>query len=317
MVDWAAIRETALGSFTLAELPPNMSLPALPLAVTRFVEKSNDPDASGKDLGKIVETDSGLTLELLKHVNSAFVGLKSKASSVTQAIQLLGVRASKNLIVTVGTKGAIQSRQSKLINQNCFWNGALQKALFAKEVALLLKTDGELAFSAALLQDYLLPVLTNDLFEPYMKFVELRDKERVNLVDYERQVNGFDHALAAAGLAQRWKLPDDLTCCILFHHRGLEILTDKDLGRTPAAAVAISALLPDQLRQSYSGLEQLMLLEQKWPAFNLQKLAETVDAKQAELGMGVHNDFPLSRRCKSLEQQQANNADGTLRATAA
>lgn len=313
MIDWAAVREEALGDFTIAALPPTLSLPALPLAVTQFIQKAGDANAALADLAKIVETDTGLTLELLKHVNSAFVGLRTKAASVMQALSVLGLRPSKNLIITVGTKAAVQARQSKLINQNCFWNAALQKALFAREVATLLRTDSEIAFAGALLQDFLLPVLTNELYDAYLEFIKARDERGVNLCEFEQGTFSWDHAIAGACLAHRWKLPDELVCCILFHHQGLEILAHAQLGRSPVAAVALAALLPDQLRQSYQGLEQLLALEQQWPAFNLQALAEKVDLRQSEAGLGVRNDFPLSRRCKSTANQDANNADGTLR----
>lgn len=312
-IDWAAILNEALGDVAVAELPPTMSLPALPLAVTEFVQKSSNPKAEVKDLAKIIETDSGLTVELLKHVNSAFVGLRTKAGSVMHALSLLGLRPSKNLLITVGTKGAVQARQSKLINQNCFWNSALQKALFAQEVAALLKTDTDVAFAGALLQDYLLPVVTNEMYDDYLEFIKTRDGQAVNICEFEQAAFGWDHCLAGARLAHRWKLPDDLVCCILFHHQGLEILGHPQLGRSPAAAVALSGLLPDQLRQCYQGLEQLLLLEQKWPAFSLRALAEKVDAKQSESGVKIHNDFPLVRRCKTVLNQDANNADGTIK----
>jgi serine/threonine-protein kinase len=226
------------------------------------------------------------------------------------------MRPSKNLLITVGTKAAIQARQSRLINQNCFWNAALQKALFARELAALLKTDQDIAFSGALLQDFLLPVLTSELYDQYLDFIKVRDKHPVDICEFEQASFGWDHAIAGACLAHRWKLPDELVCCILFHHQGLQILAHPVLGRSPVAAVALAALLPDQLRQCYQGLERLLLLEQKWPAFKLQTVAETVDAKQDEAGMGVRNDFPLSRRCKSVLNQEANNADGTLKQSA-
>jgi HD-like signal output (HDOD) protein len=315
-IDWTTIANEVLGDFTVAALPPTMSLPALPLAVTQFVQKSADPKIDLKDLAQIVQTDSGLTAELLKHVNSAYVGLRNKAGSAMQALSLLGLRQSKNLLISVGTRGAIQARQSKLINQTCFWNAALQKALFAKEVAALLKTDQDVAFAGAVLQDFLLPVVTNELYDNYLEFIKTRDSQPLSMCDFEQSQFGWDHALAGACLARRWKLPDDLVCCILFHHQGLELLGHPDLGRSPVAAVAVAALLPDQLRQCYQGLEQLQLLEQKWPAFKLQALAEAVDAKHAENGIGQHNDFPLTRRCKSVLEQDLNNADGTIKGAA-
>lgn len=311
-IDWAAIQANALREFTLAVLPPTLSLPALPLAVTQFVERASNPDVQMKHLTEILETDTGLTLELLKHVNSAFVGLRSKAGSVMQALSLLGISKTKNLMITVGARAAVQARQSKLINQSCFWNATLQKALFARELAFLLNTDTECAFAGALLQDFLLPVLTNELYGEYTRFIETRDQHSQNLWEFEQQNFGWDHALAGACLAHQWGLPDDLVCCILFQHQGLKILSHPELKRTPVAAVALSGLLPDQLRQCFQGLEQLILLQEQWPEFNLQQMAEIVDAKHAEIGLGVRNDFPLARRCRSVLTQSADNVDGSL-----
>ncbi len=299
-VDWARLREESLGAFTLQALPPTLQLPALPHAVTMFMEKSKDDRVPIKQLAAIVETDTGLTLELLRHVNSAFLGLKQKAKSVLQAITLLGLRQSRLFLIATGTQAAICARKSKLLNQTSFWNASLQKALFAREVARLLQTDLDVAFAGSLLQDYLLPVLTSELYEQYVAFVDQRANLPESLCDYEREIFGWDHAVSAACLAYRWKLPDDLVCCILFHHHGLRILANPQLARSPVSAVALSALLPDQLRQNFHGLEQLVLLQKKWPAFNLEALVKTVDAEHAASGMGIANDFPLSRRCKSV-----------------
>jgi hypothetical protein len=85
------------------------------------------------------------------------------------------------------------------------------------------------------------------------------------------------------------------------------------LGRTAVAAVALSALLPDQLRQHYHGLDLLRKLETKWPAFQLEGLAEAVDTQHAAMSVGVHNDFPLSRRLKCVGDAPEAYQDGTLR----
>ncbi|MGE3315695.1 MAG: HDOD domain-containing protein [Planctomycetaceae bacterium] len=316
-VNWAAIRERALGGFAASSLPPTLKLPSLPHAVTLFVQKAGDPKATVGDLAKIVQTDTGLTVELLKYVNSSFVGLRQKASSVQAAISLIGIRQSRMLLVATGMEAAVRARNSKLINQGCFWNASLQKALFAKEVAVLLKADGDTAFAGALLQDYLLPVLTNDLYDGYLDFVQSREGQPESICEFESKKFGFDHSLAAGALAHRWNLPDELICCILHHHEGLRILADPELGRSSVAAVALSALLPDQLRQQYRGLEQLMKLGEKWKAFNLEELAGIVDEKHAELGLGVRNDFPLSRRCSVISTDPSSYSDGTLYAVAA
>lgn len=311
-IDWAAIRQEVLGTFSIAALPPTLSLPALPLAVTQFIEKSNNPKVELKQLAAILETDTGLTLEILRYCNSTFIGLRNKVKGVLQALTILGLRQSRMFVISTGMQAAIQAKKSKLINQSCFWNFTLQKALFAREVAALMKTDQDMAFAGAMLQDFLLPVLTNDLCDAYIEFTKERDAQKVNLFDFETQRFGWNHAQAAASLAQRWGLPDDLVCCVAFHHFGLHMLAHPQLGRTAVAAVAISALLPDQLRQCHQGLELLMLLQQKWQAFDLMKLAETVDQKHAEIGVGVKNDFPLARRCKPVLEGQPQQPEGML-----
>jgi HD-like signal output (HDOD) protein len=297
-IDWAALREESLGPFTLTALPPTLQLPALPHAVTLFIEKSNDEKTPVKELAGIVETDTGLTLELLRHVNSSYLGLRQKAKTVLQAITLLGLRQSRLFLIATGTQAAVRARKSKLLNPTSFWNASLQKAIFAREVAKLLKTDPDVAFAGALLQDYLLPVLTTELYEPYLAFVDQRARQPESLCDYEQQNFGWNHAVAAASLAHRWKLPDELVCCILFHHYGLRVLADPRLGRSPIGAVALTALLPDPLYQQSDGLKQLVLLQQKWPAFNLEEIITKVDAEHVGSGLGVAIDFPLARRCK-------------------
>lgn len=304
-INWDAMVQEELGTFTTDVLPPTLELPALPHAATKFTQLASDPDVPIEKLAKVIETDSGLTTELLKYANSSFLGLRSKVKTVQHALSLLGRRQSKMHIITTATQGAVRAKKSRLINQVTFWNSSLQKALFAREVAKLLKTDADLAFSGALLQDYLLPVVSNELYENYLGYLSNPDEHPENLVDFEQSAFEWNHALAAAGLAMRWNFPPDLICCILYQHYGLRILGHDELGRTSAAAVAISALLPDELRQYRGGVQQLARLSEKWSAFDLETLAARVDEQHAEIGMASKNAFPLSRLVKRALAESA------------
>jgi serine/threonine-protein kinase len=305
VVDWAAIRDEALGGLTSSLLPPNVQFPALPHAVTVFVQRSRDESVPLQEPAKILEADAGLTIQLLKYVNSSFLAVKKKVVSVLQALSLLGSQQSLRFVIATGMEAAIRAHDSKLINQNVFWSTNLQKAIFSREIALLLKTDPEVAFVGSLLQDFVLPVLTNDLFDDYHQFVQSEDSTATALSEFEQERFGWDHGLVGACLAHGWNLPDELVCCICYHHSGLQILTHPRLGRSPVAATALSALLPDQFCPHNRGLELLMKLEPKWPAFNLQRLAESVDRQYVHMGLGIHNDFSLLPRCKSLGPEPA------------
>src|SRR3984957_17509245 len=313
-MDWATMRAEGLATFTMEVMPPTIQLPALPHAVTLFMERSADEAATERDLAEILETDTGLTFELLKYVNSSFLGLRQKATTVNQALSLLGRRQSRMLVMATGAQASLQARKSKLINQQAFWNASLQKALFAREIAHMLQTDADVAFSGALLQDYLLPVLSNDLVDTYLEFVQNREGLPETLCEFEYSHFKWDHALAGACLAHRWNLPDELVCCILYHHSGLRILAHPQLGRTAVAAVALSAMLPEQLRQHFHGLELLSKLEQKWPAFHLEEIAQKVDQQHEDMNLGIRNDFPLSRRCGCVAGAPEAYQDGSLKA---
>ena len=316
-IDWTSIYEKHAAPAAAKALPPTLSLPALPTAVTEFIDRARDPTATARELAGILETDTGLTMELLRFVNSSAFGLTRPARTVQQAIALLGLQKVKGFVITSGTQAAVRAKKSKLINQQCFWNASLQKALFAREVARMLKVDADVAFAAGLLQDFLLPVVTNEYFEPYLKFVSDRGSMPVQMTDYERQAVGFDHAQLAASLARRWRLPDDIACCLLLHHTGLHALADPVLRRTPVAAVAISALLPDQLRQCFTGLEQLTLLQTKWKGFDLGALVARVDEQHSSTGLKVRNDFPLTRRCRPAIELRDGETRGNELNTAA
>jgi hypothetical protein len=70
-------------------------------------------------------------------------------------------------------------------------------------------------------------------------------------------------------------------------------------GESWNAASVGAALLPDQFCPLDYGLERLKKLEPKWPAFNLQQLAQSVDRRYVQMGQGVR-DFSLVPRRKSL-----------------
>jgi serine/threonine-protein kinase len=299
-VNWTELRRSLLGDHDPSVLPPAIPLPMLPHAVLEFSRKAEDPDAGPAELGRIIETDSGLTCDLLKYVNSARFGLRSKVSSAQQAITKLGIRGSKLFLLTAGVQHAMKACKSKLINFQSFWLTNLERALFAREVARLLKADTDLAFSGSMLHDFLLPVLSNENYAVYFEFTQIAEEQRPRLVDFERRKLGWDHPVATAEVLLSWSFPDDLICCVLLHHGGLELLRDEALGRTAAAAVAVAALIPDPLHQSGPGLEKLAQLDAVWPDFHLGVLAEAVARQMDEMTPLARQHFSLQRRLERL-----------------
>ena len=198
--DWKNLSLRSVASVKADLLPKAIELPALPHAVTEFVQASANPDYSIADLAKIIEKDSALTVELLRHVNSAMYASSTPIRSVKGAITQVGLKIAKMHLMAVGMKAANRALKTKLINQRNFWNESLQKGLFAKEIATRMHLDPGLAFLGGLLQDFLLPVLTNTFDKQYLEYMDTSSAlgQGRNLVDWEREVFGWDHASAGA-----------------------------------------------------------------------------------------------------------------------
>lgn len=296
MTDWTKLRKELIGEGKQSPLPSQIKLPMLPKAVMDFSQKAEDPNSTPKQLSKIIETDAGISCELLRMVNSSAFALRRKVSSIQQTISLLGIRSTKLFLVTTGLKHAMSSNDSKLINLPNFWSTNLERALTAREVARLMKVDPDVAFSAAMLQDFLLPVLSKELFDLYLQFTINQDSDPCLLKEYERRHFSWDHCAAAANVMLDWSFPDDLICSVYLHHEGLKLLTDPQLGKTPAAAVAVASLIPDPLRQDPNGLNQLLALNEAWPEFNLFEIAEQIDNELREESTAARNYLSMKNR---------------------
>lgn len=299
-IQWTKLREQLIGDRNQSVMPPRVKLPVLPQALIEFNRKAEDPNAGPAELGSVIESDTGLTCDLLRYVNSSTFGLRNKASTAQQAIAMLGIRAAKLFLMSASVEHAMKACKSKLINLQAFCLSNLERALFAKAIARRLRADGDLAYAASILQDFLLPTLSNEQFDVYFKYAQTPENVRRPLVEYEKSALGWDHPLATAQVLMSWNFPDDLNTCVLLHHAGLAVLCDPELGRSAAAAVAVAGLIPDVLRQSGDGLGQLMKLNEIWPDFELSVVAQQVAEQLEVMSPQASQHVSLARRLEKL-----------------
>jgi serine/threonine-protein kinase len=306
MIDWSQIRLKLMGSESKFALPPHIKLPVMPTAVLEFLQKSENPDAKTKDLSRIIETDSGLTAELLRYVNSSAFGMRKKIATVDQTLALLGIKKTKLFLMTSGVQQSMRSRESRYVNMQNFWIANLERAIFAREVAMLFKTDPDLAFAGGMLLDLLLPIITNEMHAEYAGyFDQLALAEHPDLHNYEREKFRWDHACAGAHVLHGWGFPDELVCAVYMHTQGIKIMTDPVLGSSVVASVTIAAQIPDACQQVVHGLEQLVKLEAVWPKFNLLEIAHKVQQDFEQMSPSIGHMTLLKRVEKMLVDQES------------
>ena len=282
------------------QLPQDFELPSLPKAFTEFTEAANAPCCSLKKLAEIIGQDAGMTVDLLKCANYNTKSLGRPIRDTTEALTRVGLQKARGYLMASGIKAATMVVKSKLLNFRNFWNESLRRALFAKMIAKQTNLDEDLAFIGGLLQDFVLPVLTNQYTDHYIHYLANVAPKGATLARWEKDTFGWNHAEVGAVVAQRWNLPDDLSCSVFLHHKIEDVLGSDDPHFFSLFPANISAMLPDQLQQDPNGIRKLIDMDAKSGAIRLDQVAATVDQDLQQIAEGSQLPQPLAVAIKRV-----------------
>lgn len=87
-------------------LKPVQKLPAGELAGLAAIARLQAKPATIEQLEEVIGRDLGLSIKLLRHINSAYFGMVSPISSIRQAVMMLGVRGVSRWALLVALTGA-------------------------------------------------------------------------------------------------------------------------------------------------------------------------------------------------------------------
>jgi HD-like signal output (HDOD) protein len=226
----------------LPKLLDGGQLPALPQTAVHLLELSKDPKLGPAEFAVPIETDPGLTSQVLRFVNSSDFGFVREITSVKRAITLVGMRSVKNFALWSAVFSLMPNPKCRAFDLKCLWQDSLRRALFAKAMAKQLGAEeGEEAFVAALLQDMAVPILAKEYPETYAELLSARDHGQRRLSDLERAEFGTTHADVAGCMARHWNLPET-TARLIEWHTSLADMNGN--ASAEGLAVALSALLP-------------------------------------------------------------------------
>jgi len=219
-------------------------LPALPQSAIRLLELSQDPTNGPAEFAVPIESDPGLTGQVLRFVNSSYFGFSREISSVKLAITLVGIRTIKNFALWSAVFSLMPNPKCGPFDLKSLWQDSLRRALFARAMAKLLGLkEAEEPFAAALLQDMAVPLLAKETPELYRKLLEARQDGRIRLSHLEERVFGWTHAEAGGIMARQWNLPEGFAV-LVENHPAIERWANEPQNEPDKSAVALSALLP-------------------------------------------------------------------------
>ncbi|NPB09994.1 MAG: HDOD domain-containing protein, partial [Thermodesulfobacteria bacterium] len=134
-------RYMALSSGDFAKIFKDFRVPSLPQVITRLLSLLHNPEASMEEVAALIELDPGLASQILKVVNSAFVGLPQPIKSLKQAASVLGLKKIESLAVSFGVLQVVKDPGAEGFDLSAFWTDSLLRALFARELAREMTLD--------------------------------------------------------------------------------------------------------------------------------------------------------------------------------
>jgi HD-like signal output (HDOD) protein len=248
----------------LEQVVLQLGIPPCPRILLDLFAEAKKPEPDLHRIEKLICADVGLSAALIKTVNSPFYGLRSKVSSIMQAIHMLGL-SHLSLMVT----GMVLREVLKGIGQvdmARFWDASTKVAIISSYIAGRLPylafeqmrrpLDKDVAYTYSLFQDCGIPILLNryanykDILKlanqsADKKFTEIEDGEFVN-----------NHARVGYLLAQSWGLPEAMCLAILNHHEHARVAGDPQFLPQESRDYIALALLAERSIQLITGLNQ-------------------------------------------------------------
>jgi len=188
----------------------NITIPPLPTIVAQVIHfDANNPKNGTADLEKIVVSDKAISAELLRISNSAFYGRSGKVKLLREALAVLGIKATKNLVIYLSTKAMAADYKSETFKKYLQLY-PIYAALVAQTIAqeTTLRAQADECFLAALLHSMGMNIMALQNKGHYSDMIDACVKNKWELAKLEQQAYGTTHTALGKKAAEYWKLPD-------------------------------------------------------------------------------------------------------------
>ncbi len=197
-------------------------IPLLSTVATRLLSLLSKRNYSVRDIVRLIESDSALTVKVLRVANSAAYARGGSITSLNRAIMHIG----EMMVVSI----AIGSYTDKLFDNSLegydgvegdLWNHSLHTAIAARKISEYSTNNisGDLAFTSGLLHDIGKSTLSAFLKGRNEKIlIEYLSSGQDEFVKAEDNILGTNHAEVGSAIALHWGLPESLIQVIKNHH---------------------------------------------------------------------------------------------------
>jgi putative nucleotidyltransferase with HDIG domain len=210
---------------TLARI--NQDLPTIPVVVSRLMHLSSSDETSINDIIQVLNQDQVLTTKILRVSNSAFYGLREKATTIDRAVVILGFDMIRALAISVSfIQHFSPKNRCEGFELGLFWTHTIAVGAFSE---ILARQWGSIdpgdAFTAGIMHDIGKLVMLIYFEDEFKRVLQRAADEKIDFYEAEMLEIGISHAFVAAMLLRFWNIPEILVGTIENHHR---LLVSKD-----------------------------------------------------------------------------------------
>ncbi len=227
----------------------DISIPPCPELLVALRVEMNKEDPDPHVVAGIASRDVAMSAALIRTANSPYYVRSQPATTVQQAIGVLGVRMAEKLLTAILMRHAIQVNSPLLEH---FWDASTQRALAMTHIARQLYcVDPGLAYTCGLFCHVGIPILMQGVQGYSGTLVEALARQDRSFTDTENAAHKTDHAVVGALVGRTWRLPASLYQAVRFHH-DFTVLNDKSVSTEVRSLVAM-ALIAEHLVALHEG----------------------------------------------------------------
>jgi len=197
-----------------------VDLPTIPCILLQVNKMLKEDDVSVRKLRDTIESDQVLTSRILKLVNSAFYGFRSRIIEIPQALMILGFNTVRNAVAAVSLIDLFRMKEKyKGFNIKDLWKHSVAVAVTSKNMARDARlTTPDDCFVAGLLHDIGKLVMAEYLQDVFSDVLKSTQTEGISFLEAENKISSINHAMIGGRLAGKWQFPDSLAKAIMYHH---------------------------------------------------------------------------------------------------
>jgi HD-like signal output (HDOD) protein len=214
----------------------SVAIPPRPVVVQQMQTEMGKAEPDIRKAAAIVSQDVGLTVAVLKAVNSPLYALSRKVDTVEQAVGIIGLKRLSTLVTALSMRSLIKG-DGRMLER--FYDTSTKRAYAMTRMAKATRVvDVDLAQMFGLFCDVGIPLLINR-FPDYINTLKLANVDAEQpFTAVEQNAHHTDHALVGAMMTRAWGLTPAVSLAIRLHH-DYSVFTDPDVPRDVARLIAL------------------------------------------------------------------------------